>query len=141
VFFPGSSSVRRRFALEVIELAERSPVRVGPVGVTGLAVVHASGAAAYGLRLVCGSATVAYSGDTQWTDALVDVASGADVFICEAYVVDRPVKYHLSYADVVRNRDRLTCPRLVLTHLGPDMLAHQPELVAEIASDGYSFTI
>jgi ribonuclease BN (tRNA processing enzyme) len=90
---------------------------------------------------VCGSATVAYSGDTQWTDALVDIASGADVFICEAYVVDRRVKYHLSYADVVRNSDRLNCRRLVLTHLGPDMLAHQPELNAEIASDGYSFAI
>jgi ribonuclease BN (tRNA processing enzyme) len=141
VLFPGSSSVQRRFKLEVIELAERSPIQVGPVEVTGLEVVHASGAPAYCLRVVCGDASVAYSGDTEWTDALVEVAREADAFICEAYVVDRAVKYHLSYADIVRNRDRLSCRRLVLTHLSRDMLAHQAELNAEIASDGYSFTL
>ncbi|TME27510.1 MAG: MBL fold metallo-hydrolase, partial [Chloroflexi bacterium] len=77
---------------------------------------------------------VAYSGDTEWTDSLLELAAGADVFICEAYTFERGIKYHMSYAALHRRRAELTCRRFVLTDLGPDLLAHQAEVDAEIAS-------
>ena len=89
VLFTGSSSVERRFELNVLELAERMPTRVGPAEVTSLEVVHPSGAAAYGMRIRCDDKVVAYSGDTEWTDSLLELAAGADVFICEAYTFKR----------------------------------------------------
>ncbi len=39
---------------------------------------------------------LAYSGDAAWTEALVEVADGADLFICEAYVFDKLVDCHVS---------------------------------------------
>jgi ribonuclease BN (tRNA processing enzyme) len=134
VLFPGSSSVARRFELRVLELAERAPTVLVPgVEVTGVPVCHASGAPAYGIRLVAEGRTIGYSGDTEWTDALVEIAEQADLFVCEAYTFNTPVKYHLSLASLQAHREQLTCKRMVLTHLGPRMLEHPR---AELAWDG-----
>jgi ribonuclease BN (tRNA processing enzyme) len=67
----------------------------------------------------------------------VELAAGADVFICEAYTFDREIKHHLSFRALQRRRTELCCGRLVLTHTGPDLLAHRAELDVEIAHDGY----
>lgn len=135
-FFPGSTAVARRFPVEYVELAPRTPAVIGPVTVTGFPVVHPSGAPAYALRVAAGGRVVAYSGDTEWTDALLEVAAGADLFVCEAYVWDRRVKYHLDWPTLARHRDRLGCRRLVVTHLGPEMLARRDEVDGEVAEDG-----
>jgi ribonuclease BN (tRNA processing enzyme) len=141
VLFPGSSSVERRFEIQVIELAERVETVVGPFQATAFGVDHASGAPAHALRLAAGGATIACSGDTAWTDALIDVAAGTDLFICEAYTHERAVRFHLPYAVLRQHRERLGCRRLLLTHAGPDLLAHRDDLADELASDGLTITL
>jgi ribonuclease BN (tRNA processing enzyme) len=84
-------------------------VQVGPLAVIAVPVVHASGARAFGLRLIADGKVVAYSGDTEWTDTLLELAAGADLFICEAYVFDKAIKYHLSSAALERHRAGLGC--------------------------------
>ena len=141
VLFPGSARVARRFALEFLELPERVPSRVGPVDVTPFAVVHASGAPACALRVEYGGRVIAYSGDTEWTESLVDVARGADVFVCEAYFFEKKVRYHLDYRTLRAERARLECARLVLTHMSDDMLARLDEVDIEVAEDGRVITL
>ena len=141
VLFPGSARVQRRFDLRLVELPERRAVQVGPVEVTGVPVVHASGAQAYGLRVVAGDRLVAYSGDTEWTDALVELAAGADLLICEAYAFDKPIKYHLSYAALREHRARLGCRRLILTHPSDDLLRRRAAVEGELAEDGLVLTL
>ena len=141
VLFPGSSEVKRRFELHLIELPERVPTVIGLVEVMAYPVVHASGATAYGLRLVCDGKVIAYSGDTEWTDVLVELSSGADLFICEAYMFEKPIRYHLSYAALADHRAQLACRQLVLTHMSADLLDRQAELDASLADDGLSLTI
>jgi ribonuclease BN (tRNA processing enzyme) len=82
------------------------------------------GAPAFALRVdgAQSGRRVAYSGDTEWTDALLEVADGAEVFLCEGYAPG-PVRWHLDLDTLVTNRDRLGCQRLVLTHLSPTALA------------------
>lgn len=99
-------------------------------------MIHASGAPPYAYRIVVGGRTIAYSGDTEWTDTLVDVAAGADLFICEAYSADRAVRNHLDYATLAARRASLRCARLIVTHMGPDMLARVGKLPVESAYDG-----
>jgi ribonuclease BN (tRNA processing enzyme) len=139
--YPGSSTVERRFAIQLFELQERVETTVGPVRATAFAVNHASGAPAYALRLMAGGSTIACSGDTAWTDALLDVAAGADLFICEAYTYERPVRFHLPYAALREQRSRLDCKRLLLTHPSPDLLAHRADLADELADDGLTITV
>jgi len=124
-----------------VELAERVPAALGAASVTAFGVNHPSGAPAYALRVVLADKTVAYSGDTEWTESLVDAAGGADLFVCEAYFFDKAVKYHLDYRTLRAHAGRLACKRLVLTHMSSDMLARATEADVETASDGLVVTV
>jgi ribonuclease BN (tRNA processing enzyme) len=79
---------------------------------------------------------VAYSGDTEWCEALAEAGRGADLFVCEAYTFERRIRYHLDHATLARHLGRIGARRVILTHLGPDMLAHRSEAAAECAEDG-----
>ena len=136
VFFPGSSTVPRRFEVRFAELPEREETPIGELAVEAFAVPHPSGAPAYALRVAVGGKTIAYSGDGGWSEALVAAASRSDLFICEAYSFEKPIKFHLSHAELMAQRERLGCRELVLTHPGPDMLAHAGEAGATVAHDG-----
>ena len=136
VFFPGSTRVTRRFDVTCIELTDGTPTTVGGLTITPFAVEHPSGAPAYALRIDDGARAMAYSGDTEWTDRLLDVARGTDLFLCEGYVYDRAVKFHLSHETVLGHREALRTQRIVLTHMGPDMLARQGDAAFECAFDG-----
>jgi ribonuclease BN (tRNA processing enzyme) len=136
VFFPGSTSVARRFTVDFVELTDGVAVHVGGMTVTPFAVVHPSGAPAHALRVDDGERVVTYSGDTEWTDRLLDATRGADLFVCEAYVYDRRVKFHLSHENVRAHRDAFGARRILLTHMGPDMLAREPDAAFACAHDG-----
>jgi ribonuclease BN (tRNA processing enzyme) len=136
VLFPGSSRADRRFTTDLVELAPGVPTAIGSLTVTGFPVDHASGAPPYALRVECAGRTVAYSGDTEWCEELVAAARGADLFVCEAYTFERRVRYHLDHATLARNLERIGARRVILTHLGPEMLAHRQEAAAECADDG-----
>src|SRR3989449_3006397 len=115
VLFPGSSKVDHRFAVELVELRERLPTVVGPATVIPFVVEHASGAPAYALRVEYGGEGITYSGDTEWTEGLVDAARGGDLFICEADFFEKKIKYHLDYQTLRENRQRVHRPVGVLS--------------------------
>lgn len=141
--FPGSSQVRQKFDLNVLELPERETTRIGSIAVTPYQVVHASGAPPYALRAEAGGKVIVYSGDTEWTDALFDAARDADLFVCECYYFDKAMKFHLNYQTLLDRRERLGCRRLVLTHLSDDMLDRLAEVEStfEVAEDGLVITL
>jgi len=114
---------------------------VGPAAVTAFPVVHPSGAPPHALRIEYGGHTVAYSGDTEWTESLVEAAREADLFVCEAYTIDRPVKFHLDYRTVEAQAERLGARRIILTHMGREMLARSGEAKFECAHDGLVVTL
>jgi len=134
--FPGSTAVQRKFEVRFVELAERRTTRVGPATVTAFPVVHASGAPPYALRVDYGGKVIAYSGDTEWAESLIEAARGADLFVCEAYTFDRHLKFHLDYKTIEAQAERLGARRIILTHMGPDMLAREAEARFERARDG-----
>jgi ribonuclease BN (tRNA processing enzyme) len=136
VLFPGAESMELRYPLAFVELPERTPTRVGALTVTPFPVVHPSGAPSYALRVGVDGRTIAYSGDTEWTEALVEVAGDADLFVCECYLFDSTVNYHLSHHVLVRQRDRLRARRILLTHMSDEMLRRLPDVQFEWADDG-----
>ena len=86
-----------------------------------------------------GGAVLAYSGDTEWTDALITAAEGAEVFLCEGYA-PHPVRWHLDLGTLADHADRLACGRLVLTHMSPSALALE-ELDWATAHDGLTLDL
>ncbi len=141
VFFPGSAAARRKFEVQFQELPEGLPACVGPFRVTPFEVNHACGAPPYALRLEIDGRIVTYSGDTAWTDRLVAAATGADLFICESYFYEKQVPFHLDYSTFMQHRSEFDCKRVVLTHMGADMLSHLRELQVEAAHDGFEVVL
>ena len=145
--FPGSSATARRFAVEVTELAPGDTATVAGVAVRAWEADHPSGAPALILRLDIAGKTIAYTGDTAWTDALARVAADADLLIAEAYYREKNIAYHLRLADIDAHRDQLTARRVVLTHMSADMLASadmpgaRRESRYEHAYDGLTLTL
>ncbi len=121
--YPFSTRRGLAFEVDIVELQERQTTEVGGLSVTPFEVLHPSGAPSYALRVDYAGRVLAYSGDTSWTDALVEVAAGADLFLCECNSYDRPIPNHLNYRELMARRHLFDCDRMLLTHLGEDMLA------------------
>ena len=139
VFFPRSSKSVWRFPLHVGEIAPGVPGDVLGFAIETAEVIHQSGAPSTAVRLTQGGRVLAYSGDTEWTDALIPIAGGADLFIIECYDYARNLSGHMSFLKLKEKRTELRAKRIMLTHMNPTMLAKQDEALAEgllVAADG-----
>jgi len=135
--FPGSSETRTRFDVNFIELAEKQPTQVGNLKVTPHLVNHGNpGGPFFSYRVECENRIIAYTGDTEWTDALINTGYEADLFIAEAYFYEKKVQLHLDYATLIEHLPEISPKRLVLTHMSDDMLSKVDNLPYEIAEDG-----
>lgn len=83
--FPGATAVKRQFAIETRELVAGDPVSFGPVQVEVFPVVHMPHDICFAYRIAVGGRVIAYTGDSEWTDALVFAGRDADLLIAEAY--------------------------------------------------------
>jgi ribonuclease BN (tRNA processing enzyme) len=135
-FLPGSTKVTRKFATEVVELEPGRRATINGVEVTPFEVQHVCGAPPFALRFAVDGKVLAYSGDTEWTDALVDAGQEADLFVAEGYFYDKPIKYHLDVKTLLAQRARIRPKRLILTHMSPDMLARPAPDGCDKADDG-----
>lgn len=135
--FENSSKTKQRFELSVVALRPEEKRSFGAVEVTPYPVVHGeSGGPFLAYRVEAGGRVIAYSADTEWTEALIPAAHDADLFIAEAYYYDRIVKNHLSLTTLEAHLAEIKPKRLVLTHMSDDMLGRLDTLAHTAASDG-----
>ncbi|QKG25456.1 MBL fold metallo-hydrolase [Actinomadura verrucosospora] len=95
-------------------------LEIGPFAVTTALMNHP--VETYGMRIEHGGSVLAYSGDSGHSDALVELARGADLFLCEAAFAQRPdlpPDMHLTGREAGEHAERAGAGRLVLTHLLP----------------------
>ena len=134
--YPGAPDAPQAFEIRFVELGERVPQAVGGAVVTVFPVVHTPATNPHALRIEYGGKVIAYSGDTEWTDALLEAADGADLFVCECQEYDRRVPGHMDFLTLSAKRAELRCCRLIVTHMGEEMLSRVGALDVEAASDG-----
>lgn len=135
--FPGSSTVKTPFALDIQEYEVEQEWRSGPVSVVPYRARHHSGEGpSCALRVTCDGKTVTYSGDGAWSEGLAAAAKGADLFIAEAYYFDKEIGMHMDLKTLTAHLDEIQPKRLVLTHLSDDMLGRLDSLDFDVAEDG-----
>ena len=143
-FFPRSGGTKWHFPCEVIEISPNGTSEVIGLTITATEVVHFSGAPSTGVRVSDGDSVLAYSGDTEWTDALLPLADGADLLIIECYEHGHPVTGHLSWSILKTKLPVLRARRIMITHMNPSMLAQVEEarsLGVLIAEDGLALEV
>ena len=112
------------------------PYRLGPFEVTAAQVEHP--VEAHAVRLQAGGRSLVYSGDTARSEALVELARGCDLLLCEASWPSEPEPppgIHLTGREAGEHAARAGAARVVLTHLMP--FADPAEVLAE-ARESYA---
>lgn len=133
--FPGERTLP--FPLTLIEVEISKPNSVAGVQVMPFPVRHdekAGPCLAY--RIEAEGRVFCYSGDTTWTETLINAARGADLFVCECYVYEKELRAHMSLRALRQNLPAITAKRVVLTHMSDDMLAHTSDVSEACAQDG-----
>ena len=135
--FAGSSRSAKKFEVSIVELTPDKPWRFKEVEIRAARVRHGTPAQSYhGYRIAADGKVLAYSGDTEWTDSLIELGRDADLFVSEAYVYDKPVPMHLAYRQLVEQLPLIRPKRLIITHMSDDMLGRGDAIAHETAHDG-----
>jgi ribonuclease BN (tRNA processing enzyme) len=134
--YPNLAGKPLPFAVEWLELTPGKTLELGGLNVMPFYVPHQTEAISLGIGIHTGRRRILYSGDTGWTEDLVVHAQRTDLFICECSFFETRLPSHLDYPRLMENRERFGTSRLILTHLGREVLAHHTEIELELAGDG-----
>jgi len=135
--FPGFGTNTFPFPITYVEVTPEAPATLAGAEVTAFSVDHDQRAGpCQGYRIARDGKLFAYSGDTRWTETLVPLADGADVLLIECYTYDFPLKNHLDWMTLSARLPDLKAKRVILTHMGPQMLANRDKATVECAEDG-----
>jgi len=141
IMFPGSSKIKQKFPIHIMELKPETPWRFHETAVHSLAVAHPSGSPSLAFRLEVGDKVMAYTGDTQWFEGLIPLLKNADLLIAESYFYEKDIKYHLNYRTLMEQMPLLKPKELLLTHMSQDMLDQLEKIDAKAAYDGLEVRI
>jgi ribonuclease BN (tRNA processing enzyme) len=139
--FPGSHVMTPTFPLHWVELEPDRAEEVLDLVVASRPARHTAETHPTALRVEVAGKTIAYTGDTEWTEDVARVARGADLLIAECYFYDKPVRWHLNYPDIAAHVAGLDVRRVILTHMSRNMLAHTGDVAEECAHDGLVVTL
>ncbi|HPU36225.1 MAG TPA: MBL fold metallo-hydrolase, partial [Bacillota bacterium] len=85
-----------------------------------------------------GAGKLVFSGDTAWTEELVEITRGADLFLSEASGQDQDAAYlgefHLTARQAGEIARRAGVRKLLLTHFWPE---YDPDLLVQQALESY----
>jgi ribonuclease BN (tRNA processing enzyme) len=116
--------------------------RIGKLRVHAIRVPHMKRYCSLALRLELGGKTIAFTGDSGWTDQLLPFTAGADLLLCECtYFDSTQLNFHINYPLLAKKRASFDVGRIVLTHIGREVIDHVSEVEMELASDGMKLIV
>lgn len=128
LFFPGLERTKWSFPLSVEELPARTRTKAAGLALETFEVRHISWGLATGVRLDDGEKAFAYSGDTAWTETLLDLSDAADLFLIECFSGAEPVPNHMDWPTLAKMLPRFSAKRVVVTHMSQSALARRAEM-------------
>ena len=125
------------FALEFFEARPRKCLFLDGMEIRPFPAPHQEDPVSVGYEILLDGRKIVYSGDTGWTEELIERARGADLFLCECSFFETRTDVHLDYPRIADNLKRFQAKRIVLTHLGREVLRRLGEIDVEAAHDGF----
>lgn len=132
VYLPGEPEdeferIKKRSCFDVTKIEEGLILEVKDIKITFKEMKH--GYQNYAICVQQGNKKFVYSGDTMPNEALIDFAKDADLFLCEAGMLDRDEKsmraMHLTAKEAGEIAQKSGAKRLLLTHFLPDVRIEQ----------------
>ena len=140
--FPRFELEKIKHKLKFVVLEPGRSTRLGKFQVHAIRSPHTKPDISLSFRVSAGGKAIVFSGDSGWNDELVKLSDGADLFLCECtYYESAELKFHLNYPLLAANRDKFKVRRMVLTHLGREVLSREDEIALEMGYDGMKIKI
>jgi len=124
------------YTLEFVDALPGNEIAFKDVRIVPFPVPHQAEPPSLGCEVFAAGRKIVYSGDSGWTDELPEHTRDADLFLCECTCFGSRMDAHLDYRRVMENRERFGAKRILLTHLGQEMLDRENEVELETAADG-----
>ena len=134
-----TTEVARKMRFVVLEPGQSA--RLNKIQVQSVRTPHTIKDISLALKVGVGDKLIAYSGDTGWTEELPEISRGTDLFMCECTYFENPLGVHLSYPLLESKRRNFNVKRMMLTHLGREVLEHNSQLKMELATDGMKIEV
>lgn len=135
LLYPGSQ-VLEKLSVEFIEYQPYDIIETQFLRIKVYPVKHTKAALPHGLRISIDDKVISYSGDTEWTEELLELAKDSDLFICECSFFSRSIRGHLSYQTLITHLSSLVCKHILLTHFDSEMLDKLGQIDLDCATDG-----
>lgn len=126
----------RAYELRFREFSPGTRVELSGFAVTPAVAHHHPETKPHMLRVEGGDRSLFFTGDTGWHEALPTVVADVNLLIAECVFMEEKFEYHLSYSKLDETRDRFDCDRLLLTHLGSEVLSNLDLVHFDTAHDG-----
>ena len=136
VMYGSGGSVRATSLFRFQVLSPETKVNIRGIEIFPFRVPHQVQDISLGLKVECGRKQILFSGDSAWTDLFIEQSRGVDLFLCECSFYYPQPGMHVNYQLLQANLQRLECKKLVITHLGDDMLNRRDQMPMTVADDG-----
>ena len=133
------SKVARKLKFVVLEPGKST--RLGRFKVNTIRTPHTIKDVSLAFRIEAAGKSIVFSGDTGWTEELIPFSAGADLFLTECTFFQTKTDFHLSYPRIAANRGRFSARRMILTHIGREVLERMSQVEIEMASDGMTIDL
>jgi len=124
------------FDLRFTEAIPGAAIEMKDIRIIPFPAPHQASPPSLGCEIIACGRKIVYSGDSGWTEELPARTQGADIFLCECTFFESRSAEHLDYPRIIENRDRFGAKRILLTHIGQEVLNRRSEVGIEMASDG-----
>lgn len=122
VLYPGTSQQLDQLVISFREFDEGKSLVIDEKKVEVYGVIHSPPSLPHAIRLTWQNKIIAFSGDTSWTDKLIPLAKGADIFICECNFMEPLGPGHLSYQELFENQSSFECKQMFLSHMNSEVI-------------------
>jgi len=133
---PGMNNMAPKFDLNYVEIDVMNSTQIGNLKITNFPANHTGQTNPTSVRVEVAGKIISYTGDSAWTKHMPKVAEDADLFICECYYYEKPIRFHMNYQDIKAHSDDLRAKRTVLTHFSREMMLNKDSIPEETAYDG-----
>jgi ribonuclease BN (tRNA processing enzyme) len=124
--YPGTGVLVDDLNIDFIEY-NKSLQNLNDISFQAYSVTHSPPSVPHGIKITWGGKSLAFSGDTEWDDNLIDLSDRAAVFITECNNLEVDSPGHLSLKTLREKLSILNADKILFSHMGTEMLSEDIE--------------
>ncbi len=130
--YEGTAEKLKALDLNFYEYREGVELRVSDIALNAFEVEHSPQSNPHGFRLKWNGKSIAFSGDTSWTEKLFELSNDADLFICECNFFQGVNFGHLNYEEILKLHRKLNCKQLWLSHMRQEVFLSETVMLNKL---------